>query len=67
MNIELPQNWAGRTQLDIYDLSGRLMQSQSVYTPWSVLYLNHLPNGQYILRIKNSSETISKYFIKMKE
>ncbi len=65
LNIELPRQWTGETLLEVYDVAGRLVQSQLVSQLQTTFNLNNIQNGQYILRAKNASEVVTKYFVKM--
>lgn len=44
--------------LTIYDLMGRVVQTQSIQDPWNRLELDisDIPNGHYILELKNEDE-----------
>ena len=64
-NIQSSGNWTNQTTLEVFDMTGRLVYSQSVYNNVSQLNLEHLSNGSYFLKITNQSDVFTTRIVKM--
>ena len=62
--VELPNGMAGRTDLQVMDLTGRVVHVQAIAARTATMDLGHLPNGLYTLVARNGSlQTTSKISI----
>ncbi|MFT3884524.1 MAG: choice-of-anchor L domain-containing protein [Flavobacteriales bacterium] len=51
LHVALPADMVGRTELQVLDVSGRVMMHQVLLgSPTATLDLGHLPNGLYVLK-----------------
>ncbi|MBS1937917.1 MAG: T9SS type A sorting domain-containing protein, partial [Bacteroidetes bacterium] len=62
--VELPNGMAGRTDLQVMDVTGRVVYLQAIAARTATMDLGHLPNGLYTLVARNGSlQTTSKISI----
>jgi uncharacterized delta-60 repeat protein len=59
LNIDISSGRSSKLQAELCDLTGRLIQKQSLNQSHSQLSLQHLPSGLYQLVIYNGSEKIA--------
>ena len=64
LNIELSDDWTSETTLEVYDITGKLVQSHITSNTLNTFDLSHLPNGQYLLKVTNASRVLIQRFVK---
>ena len=64
LNVQLPTTWTGETSIEIFDIAGRLVQSEIISDNATTFQLAGINNGQYIIRIINADNVITKRFVK---
>lgn len=62
MTIEMPNFYPSK--LKLYDLSGRIILQQDIYSKTSQISMNKLHSGIYLLKIENELFSITKNIIK---
>lgn len=64
-NIKISNDWTSQTNLDVFDMTGRLVFSKKILNNASELNLAHLPNGNYFLKFTNQSDVLTTRIVKM--
>lgn len=63
LNISLPQELSGDTQLKLMDVQGRQILTKTVSTSFEVLNIENLQGGVYMLSIENNGKKTTKKII----
>lgn len=64
VNITLPQSWIDATTIQIFDLTGRIIRTETVNNEQVIIDFSNVESGQYMLRILNNKSVITKMIIK---
>lgn len=64
INIKLIDNQSDKSNILIYSIAGKLMQQMEFYGNSTSLNLQQLPDGMYLMELKNGAKTGMKRFIK---
>ncbi len=61
LEISFPRIWVGNTQLELLDMTGKIVYSTNVYPPRASLVLKDLTPRVYVIRLRNrNNRTIQK-------
>ncbi|MCG2610306.1 S8 family serine peptidase [Flavobacterium sp. SM15] len=63
LNISLPQELSGDTQLKLMDVQGRNILSKTISTSFEVLNIENLQGGVYMLSIENNGKKTTKKIV----
>ena len=65
-NIQWSENISSQTNLEVFDMTGRLVHNEIIENNTSQLNLEHLMNGNYFLKFTNQNDVFTTRIVKMK-